>query len=186
MDTQTKVKPSSWLQAFTAVDLITIALFAVLLRYAFLPIYKALYIVFPWNQALLPLFMAFCMAVMLAIVPKPGTTLLWTIVWMAINFFLQGEDLVYVLGSIPIPFITELVFILMRRWGGDLPSVLIGTMVYTAGWKLWDWISLNYVFLIPYPLPIFLLVSGIAILVTNNIGAYIGFMLGKQLRRLIG
>lgn len=184
MNTQTK--SGGWLQRFTAVDLITISLFAVLLRFAALPIYKALYIIFPWNQALFPLFMAFCMAVMLAIVPKPGATLLWTIVWMAINFFLQGEDLIYVLGSIPIPFITEAVFFFMKKWGGDPISVLVGTMVYTAGFKLWDWIALNKVFLIPYPLGIFLVVSAIAILVSNNIGAYLGFLLGKQLRRLVG
>src|SRR5574342_622711 len=99
----TSAKTGGWLQRFTAIDLVTIALFAVILRYAALPVYKALYVVFPWNQALLPLFMAFCMATMLAIVPKPGTTLLWTIVWMAINFFLQGEELVYALGAMLIP-----------------------------------------------------------------------------------
>lgn len=186
MTTQELRTDRGWLQAFTAVDLVTIALFAVLLRFAFVPLYKALYVVFPWNQAVLPLFMAFCMATLLAIVPRPGTTLLWTVVWMAINFFLQGEELVYALGSMPIPVLTELVFWFMKRWGGDIPSVLIGTMVYTAGFKLWDWYALNYIFLIDYPIPIFLLVSAIAIFIANNIGAYGGHLLGKRLKRLIG
>ncbi len=185
-DMEGQAKSTGWLERFTAVDLITIALFAVLLRYAFLPVYKALYVVFPWNQALFPLFMSFCMATMLAMVPKPGATLLWTIVWMAINFFLQGEDLIYVLGSIPIPFIVEGVFFLMKKYGGDPVSLLVGTMVYTAGFKLWDWIALNQVFLIPYPIGIFLLVSAVGIFIASNAGAYLGFRLGKQLRRLVG
>jgi hypothetical protein len=185
-EVQVQAKPTGWLKRFTAVDLTTIALFAVLLRFAFLPVYKALYIVFPWNQALLPLFMAFCAAIVLAIVPKPGAILLWTIVWLAIDFFLQGEDLVYALGCLPIPFIVEGVFWLMKRWGADWVSLLVGTMVYTAGFKFWDWLSLNKIFLIPYPLGIFLIVSAVAILISNNVGAYLGFLLGKQLRRLVG
>lgn len=175
-----------WLQRFTAIDLVTIALFAVILRYAALPVYKALYVVFPWNQAVFPLFMAFCMATMLAIVPRPGATLLWTVVWMLINFFLQGEELVYALGSMPIPIITEIVFWLMKRWGGDLTSALVGTMVYTAGFKIWDWIALNQIFQIPYELPIFLLVSAVAVFITNNVGAYVGHKLGMRLKRLVG
>ncbi len=175
-----------WMQRFSAIDLVTISLFAVLLRFAFVPAYKALYVVFPWNQAVLPLFMAFCMAVLLAIVPKPGTTFLWTVVWMAINFFLQGEELVYALGAMPIPIITEIVFWGMKRWGGDLTSALIGTMVFTAGFKIWDWYALNQIFQIPYEFPIFLLVSAIAVFITNNIGAYVGHILGLRLKRLVG
>ncbi len=174
------------LQAFTAVDLITIALFALLLRFVFLYIYKALYVVFPWNQAVFPLFMAFCMATMLAVVPKPGTVLLWTIVWQLINFFLQGEDLLYVLGSLPIPILTELVFWLMKRYGDDMLSSLVGTMVYTAGFKIWDWIALNYIFLIPYALPIALVVSAVAVFISNNVGAYTGCQFGKRLKSLMG
>jgi hypothetical protein len=186
MTVEARPRIQNWLQGFTAVDLVTIALFAVLLRFAFVPLYKALYVVFPWNQAILPLFMAFCMATLLALVPKAGTTLLWTVVWMAINFFLQGEELIYALGAMIIPIITEAVFWIMKRWGGDLTSALIGTMVYTAGFKLWDWYALNQIFLIAYPLGIFLLVSAVAIFISNNIGAYGGHQLGKKLQRLIG
>ncbi|GMR11523.1 MAG: hypothetical protein BMS9Abin28_2356 [Anaerolineae bacterium] len=175
-----------WMQSFTAIDLVTIALFAVILRFAALPVYKALYVVFPWNQAVFPLFMAFLMATMLAIVPKPGATLLWTVVWMAINFFLQGEELVYAAGAMLIPIGTEVVFWIMKRWGDDLTSALVGTMVYTAGFKIWDWYALNQIFKIPYELPLFLLVSFVAVFVTNNIGAYIGYKLGLRLKRLIG
>lgn len=186
MTAQVETRSDSWLKRFTAIDLVTIALFAVVLRYAALPVYKALYVVFPWNQAVFPLFMAFCMATMLAIVPKPGATLLWTVVWMLINFFLQGEELVYALGAMPIPIITEVVFWVMKQWGGNLTSALVGTMVYTAGFKIWDWYALNQIFKIPYGLGIFLLVSAIAVLITNNVGAYSGHVLGKRLNRLVG
>lgn len=175
-----------WLQRFTAIDLVVISLFAVILRYAALPVYKAFYVVFPWNQALFPLFMAFCMAAMLAIVPKPGTTLLWTVVWMLINFFLQGEDLLYALGGMLPAVITEGVFWSMKSYGGELRSALIGTMVYTAAFKIWDWYALNQIFQIPYEIPIFLLVSAIAVFVTNNIGAYVGNVTGLRLNKLIG
>lgn len=183
---ETSQSRKGFLQKFTAVDLIVIAVFALLLRFVLLYIYKALYVVFPWNQALFPLFMAFCMVAMLTLVPKPGATLLWTIVWQLINLFLQGEDLLYVLGSIPIPIIAEVVFWLMKGTGDDLRSALVGTMVYTAGWKIFDWIALNFIFLIPYELPIALVVAAIAVFITNNIGAYAGLRLGKQLKKLMG
>ena len=175
-----------WLKRFTAIDLVVISLFAVVLRYAALPLYKALYVVFPWNQAIFPLFMAFCMATMLVIVPKPGATLLWTIVWMLINFFLQGEDLVYALGAMLPSVITEAVFWVMKKWGGDLNSALVGTMVYTAAMKLWDWYALNYIFAVPYGFGLFLVVSAVAVLITNNIGAWAGFLLGGRLNKLVG
>jgi len=186
MTAEAQTRTTGWLQRFTAIDLVTIALFAVILRYAALPVYKALYVVFPWNQAVFPLFMAFCMATMLAIVPKPGATLLWTAVWMLINFFLQGEELLYAAGAMMIPVITEVVFWGMKQWGGTLTSVLIGTMVYTAGFKIWDWYALNQIFKIPYELGIFLLVSAVAVLVSNNVGAFVGHTLGKRLNRLVG
>lgn len=175
-----------YLQAFTAVDLIVIAVFALIMRFGFLYIYKALYIVFPWNQAILPLFVSFSLAAVLVMVPKRGATLLWTVVWLLIDFFLQGEDLVYALGSLPVPVIVEVVFWLMKRDGGDLTSSLVGTMVYTAGFALWNWISLNFIFLMPYDLGIALVVNVIAVFIVSNIGAYSGFQLGKQLKRLMG
>jgi hypothetical protein len=181
-----KAQSGGWLQKFTAIDLVVISLFAVILRYAALPLYKALYVVFPWNQAVFPLFMAFCMAAMLAIVRKPGTTLLWSIVWMLINFFLQGEDLLYALGGMLPAVITEAVFWSMKSNGGDMRSAVIGTMVYTAAFKFWDWYALNQIFQVPYEIPIFLLVSAIAVFVSNNIGAYAGNKLGLRLNKLIG
>jgi hypothetical protein len=179
-------KRKGYLERFTAVDLIIIAVFALLLRFVFLYIYKALYVVFPWNQAISPLFWSFCMAAMLAMVPKPGATLLWTIVWLLIDFFLQGEDLVYALGSVPIPIITEVVFWIMKRYGGDRVSSLVGTSVFIAGFTIWNWISLNYVFLIPYSLGLGVIVFVLSVFISSPIGAYLGYLLGMRLKRLLG
>jgi hypothetical protein len=173
-------------QKFTAVDLIIIAVFSLLFRFVFTYIYKALYVVFPWNQAVSPAFMSFTIATMLVLVPKPGTVLLWTVVSQLINLFFQGEDPAYLVGVIPVPFIVEAVFWLMKRWGDDLVSSLVGNMVNIGLLTIWNWYALVYIFLIPYSIGLAVVVFLISVLVTSNLGAWLGFQVGKQLKRLMG
>jgi hypothetical protein len=175
-----------WLKRFNAVDLVTIAVFAVILRFAFLYIYKALYIVFPWNQALFPFFLSLCLAAVLVMVNKPWTQFLWSIAWWLINLFLQGEDPIYAAGLIPVFLVTELVFLAMNRYGGDLKSSLVGNTVYNIGIKVWDWWALVYVFLFDYPIWAFSIVLAVSAVVSVPIGTYLGFALGKRLKTILG
>lgn len=170
----------------TVVDLITIVLYAALLRFVFYYVYKT-YLAFPWDQSVYAAFMAFSMAAMLVVVPKPGAILLWTITWVLLDYFFQRGVSVYLLGYTPIPILAEIVFWIMNRWGDDLRSVLVGTMVYQAGHSIWTWITYNEVWFIPpYPLNVFLVVAPVSVLIGNNAGAYLGNLVGKRLRKLAG
>jgi hypothetical protein len=179
-------KTKGVLQRFTAVDLIIIAIFAVLLRTVFYYTYRALYVAFPVNMAVFPVFMAFTMACLLVLVPKPGTVLLWTVTWQAINFFFQGESPLYLAMYIPIPFVVEGVFWLIKRRGDTLPSSLVGNMFYQLGHTIATYIAIVYVFLMEWPFDSFLVILVISVVLSANFGALAGFQLGKQLKRLIG
>ena len=179
-------KKKGVLQQFTAVDLITIAIFAVLLRTVFYYTYRALYVAFPVNMAVFPVLMAFTMACLLVLVPKQGTVLLWTVTWQAINLFFQGESPLYLAMHIPIPFVVEGVFWLMKRYGDTLPSSLVGNMLYQLGHGIATYIAIVYVFFMEWPLDSFLLILAISVLVSANFGALAGVQLGQQVKRLIG
>jgi len=183
---ETVAKTKVGFRRFTAVDLIIIAIFAVLLRTVFYYTYRALYVVFPINQVVFPVFISFVMACLLVLVPKQGTVLLWTVTWQMINFFFQGESPLYLLMYIPIPLLTELVFWLMKRSGDTLSSSLIGNMVYQFGHVIATYFAIVYVFFMEWPLDSALIILAISVLVSSNFGALAGFQLGQQLKRLIG
>jgi len=179
-------KKGYW-QTFSAVDLMTIALFALLLRFVLLYIYKALYVVFPWNQALFPFFLNLCLATVLVMVRKGGTLLLWSVTWWLINLFLQGEDPVYAAGLIPCYLIAEAVAFLVKKYGYDLKSQLVVGTAYQLPIKIWDWWALNVLFLIPYPvMTAFLPVLVITVVVSGPIGIYLGYLFGGKLKEVVG
>lgn len=171
---------------FTAVDLITIAIFAVLVRTVFYYAYKALYVAFPLNQIVFPFFMAFTMSILLVLVPKQGTVLLWTITWQGINFFFQGESPLYLLMYIPIPLITEAVFFFMKRYGADLGSSLIGNMVFQVGHMTATYLAIVYVFFMDWSFQSFLVLLAVGVLVSTPLGVLAGYQLGNRLKQMIG
>ena len=173
-------------QRFTAIDLIVIALFALLVRFVFHSVYKLLYIVFPWNMAFSPVMIQFCMAIVLVLVPKQGTATLWMIATMGINLFLQGEDPMYIVGMIPAPVFTELVFYFWKRWGADLASNMVGNMVYVFWVSILHWIALNYIFAIPYTITQAVIVLAIGVFICTPIGVYVGYRTGKRLENVLG
>ena len=94
--------------------------------------------------------------------------------------------MLYVIGLIPVPLITEFVFWLMKRYGEDLPSAIVGCMVYVALTAVWNWVALNYIFLVPFELGIALVVNAIAVFVATPIGGFLGHRLGTLLKRSMG
>lgn len=170
--------------AILAARLLTVLVTAALLRFGLYSIYSA-YFAFPWNQVVYAGFMGFCLAVTLVIIPRPGIVVLWTAAWMFFDYVFQGGALAYLLGYIPVPVLTELSFSLMRRWGGDFRSLLVGTMVYQAGHATWTWIAYNEIwFTPPYPLLTFLQVAPAALFVGNSLGVALGYILVRQVEQL--
>jgi hypothetical protein len=188
-DTQLPKSRKPFLLQFNAVDLVTIAVLAVLLRFVFLYVYKALYVVFPWNQALFPLFMSFTLAVLMKMVPKHGAVFLWSVVWGLINIFLQGEVPLYAAGVLIAPVLAEVVIWAMTKGGALIDSfatILLAGTVYTLAIKIWDWYALNEIFLIPYTFGMLLIVVAISVIVANPLGVYGGAALGSKVRKLLG
>lgn len=175
---------------FNAVDLMNISLFALLIRFVFFYIYKALYIVFPWNQAFFPLVQAFVIATLLVTINKGGTLLYWSSAWWLINLFLQGEDIIYATGLLPVFIIAEGVSYLLWKNGwevSNIKSMLVVGTTYFGFTALWNWWALNELFFIPYPFTTaFLPVLALTILVSNPIGIYAGKIMGKKLKEVLG
>lgn len=175
---------------FNAVDLMQIALFALLIRFVFFYIYKALYVVFPWNQAIFPLFQAFVLAILLVTINKGGTLTYWSAAWWLINLFLQGEDIIYAIALIPQYLIAEFVSYLLWRRGWEVSNLksmlLVGSTYFGLNLVLGYW-SLNYLFFIPFPFyEAFLPVLAIILVLSNPIGIYAGSIMGKRLKEVIG
>ena len=186
MSIEAEAKPQSWLQKFTAVDLITIAIFAVLLRFGFFYVYRALSVAFPFSQAVFPVFLAFCLTGVLALVPKGGAATLFTVAWQLINLFFQGEDVRFLLMYIPVPIVTELAFVMMKKYGDDMRSAIIGSMVYIALATVAVYFAIVYIFLMTeYTIPIALGILALSTLVSAPVGGYIGHKVGVQLKKLL-
>ncbi len=170
---------------FTVSEGLAIVASAALLRFVLYPVYR-LYFAFPWDQGVYAGFLSICFVTSLRIAPRPGSTILWTATWTLLDYVFQGGALPYLLGYAPIPVLTELTFWLMGRWGQDLPSALIGAVVYQMGHSTWTWIAYNEIWLIPpYPLATFATVGPVAVLLAAPIGAAVGFALGGLLLRLL-
>jgi len=181
---------NKYFKKFNAVELMSISLFALLIRFVFFYIYKALYIVFPWNQAVFPLFQAFVLATLLVTINKGGTQIFWSAAWWLINLFLQGEDLIYAAGLIPCYIIAEVVSYLLWKMGwevGDIKSMLVVGATYFGVTACFNYWALNSLFFIPYPFTTaFLPVLALTVLVANPIGIYVGSIMGKKLKEVLG
>jgi hypothetical protein len=171
---------------FTAVDLVSIAVFALLLRFVFYYIYRALQIAFPLNQAIFPIALAFCIAACLVIVPKRGTILLFTALWLAIDFLFQGESPIYVAVYWIIPIVAEVMFVVLGWKGDERKAALIGMPVYIALHMILQWFALTYIFFVRIELPIYIPLYLLSVFVMAPIGGYFGHKVGTIARRVLG
>ena len=125
-------------KALTAVDLITLVVFSALFRILFM-IYKLAEIAFPWNHPFWYFFCMLCLTPALMIVRKPGSMFVFTVAWLAINFFFQGEIPLWWIGAATIPLIPEAyMWMRSKQMGGakaaytNLRELIIVGLIYTA------------------------------------------------------
>ena len=80
---------------FNAVDLITVVVFAALVRVLWM-VFKTAGVIFPFNHSFMHFFSSFCLVACISVVQKRGAAFYYTVGWCAINFFLQGEHFKFI------------------------------------------------------------------------------------------
>jgi hypothetical protein len=178
-------------QRLTAVDLITVVVFAAIFRILFM-VYKMAEIIFPWNHPAWYFFCMLALAPALLIVRKVGAMFLFTVAWLAINFFFQGEIPLWWIGAATIPLIPELYMYLRAKQTGNakevftnLKDVLIAGGIYTL--LAYATNMALILFALGNPMPR-VLVWPVAVLslIFGLIGTWLGFEVGKRVSGLIG
>ncbi len=177
-------------KALTAVDLITVVVFAALFRILFM-IYKLAEIVFPWNHPAWYFFCMLCLAPALMIVRKPGAMFLFTVSWLAINFFFQGEIPLWWIGAATIPLIPEwYMYSQAKKMGAkaaftDSKNLYITGLIYTA--LAYATNMTLILFALGNPMPRWMVwpVAALSLIVCCA-GTYLGIQVGKRVSGLIG
>lgn len=176
---------------FSAVDLITCVVFAVLVRVLWI-VFKMIGVVFPFNHSFMSFFMTFCLVTCIAVVKKRWAAVYYTIGWICINFFLQGEIPHYFIGIIIFPLFSEL-YLAWRSKAFDNPTDVyhsfkdqfLSALVYETiyFWFTFE-IAIKRVFLIPVDMTLVLLAFGGAVIFCA-LATYLGLKIGKRLNVLI-
>lgn len=186
--TAKKVRVSS--NKFTAVDLITVVVFAALVR-VFWIVFRAAGVVFPFNHSFLHFFNAFCLVACVAVVKKRWAAFFYTVGWCAINFFLQGEHWSYWILPLTAGIIPELYMIARSKAFEDPTDVyfsfkdlVLFAEIYTVIYFVWVWISLIYIFMIPISWGLSALAFGLALILVVP-GTYFGWKVGTRINSLI-
>jgi hypothetical protein len=178
-------------KSLTAVDLITVVVFAAMFRILFM-VYKLAEIVFPWNHPAWYFFCLLCLGAALAIVRKPGAIFLFTIAFLAIDFFFQGEIPAWWICAVTIPLIPEAyMYFRAKQLGGakaaftDRTSLLTVGLIYTLLAYISNILLIIYALQVPFPhwmvWPV-----GVLGLVLGGVGTWLGLVIGKRITGLIG
>ena len=175
----------------TAVDLITVVVFAALFRILFM-VYKLAEIIFPWNHPAWYFFCMLCLVPAVMIVRKPGATFLFTVSWLAINFFFQGEIPLWWIGAATIPLIPEwYMYMRAKQMGGakvvftNLKELVIYGLIYTALAYTTNMLLIIYALGNPMPRILFWPV-GLLALIIGAVGSYVGYLVGNRISGLVG
>lgn len=175
---------------FNAVDLITVVVFAAMFRVLWI-VFKMAGVVFPFNHSGMMLFSSFSLVICLAVTKKRFAGVFYTIGWVCINFFLQGEIPHYFACIIILPLLSEL-YIAGRSKMFDNPDdvfhsfkdMMVYSVLYNVIYFVWNFIMIIYVFLIPTPMNLVIIafVIGLALIV---LGTYLGLRAGVKINALI-
>jgi len=174
----------------TAVDLITVVVFAVLVRVLWL-VFKMAGVVFPFNHSFMHLFSSFCVVTCMVVVRKRYAAFFYTVGWCAINFFLQGEHWSYWALIFLLPLLPEL-YMKARSKSFENPDdvyhsfrdLLVFALYYTTVYFVFVWWSLIVVFKEPIPWLLSVL-AFIGALLLTVLGTWLGLRVGKRAWSLI-
>lgn len=176
-------------QRFTAVDLVTIAVFAALHR-AMWYVWNVFAFLFPFNQVLNTFFAVLCTVAALVIVRKVGTATLLQIAGMLINVLIQGEVFTVALVGASTGILADAYCYFVLAAGNDPFRSLRDMFIAGAltallhNFNMWI-IMLKLLYKIPMENSIVVAVFA-AGTVGGMIGGVVGFFLGDRIKGLIG
>jgi len=176
-------------QRFTAVDLVTVAVFAALYR-AMWYVWNVFAFLFPFNQVLNTFFAVMCTIAALVIVRKTGTATLFNIAAMLINVLLQGEVFTVAVVGISTGLLADAYCYFVLSTGRDPFTSLRDLFIAGAltaflhNFNLWI-IMLKFLYKIPMENSTLIAVFA-AGTICGMIGGVVGFGLGDKIKGLIG
>lgn len=189
MTTQALATGTKVFLRFTAVDLVTLAVFAAVYR-ALWYVWNALNFLFPFNQVLNLFFFCLCGIAALVIVRKVGAGTLYVIGGLLIDILLQGEALVVAVVIGVMGLSADIYCYILKSAGRD-PYGSMRQMVTTGTiWAIFlniglFIVTLKLIFQVPLDDAILVAVL-VAATVAGLVGSAIGFALGDKTKGLIG
>lgn len=171
-------------RTFNGIDIVTIGVLAVLFRVVGMPFYRVTSAAFPYNIGTRFFVDVFLATVAVLLVRKKGTLFAYTLVWWIINFVVEGEDLVWLIGMW-FPMIAGEWYLSTRaEYGGNLRDAIIGVgLLYGFFFAVVYWVYLLTFYELVYTVPVIAASLGIT-LVGALLGPYLGYLFGKRLQPL--
>jgi hypothetical protein len=173
------------IQSFNGIDVVTIGVLAILFRVVGMGVYRLTAAVFPFDMGLRFGIDAFLATLAVLLVRKKGSLFAYAVVWWLINFVVEGEDLVWLIGMwFPI-ILAEWYLCTRPVYGGTLKNVIIGAgLCYGFFFTVVYWIYLLTFYQMVYSVPAIAAALAIS-LVGSVLGAYLGFLLGRRIKPLL-
>lgn len=184
MELKQNVGVSGWFRSFSGIDIVTIGVLAILFRVVGMNIYRLTSATFPYNIGLRFGIDVFLAVLAVVLVRKRGTLFAYTLVWWLINFIVEGEDLVWLIGMW-FPMLAGEWYLSTRTpYGGGLRDVIIGAgLLYGFFFSAVYWIYLVTFYELVYSIPV--IAASLAIcLIGVLVGAYLGYLFGNRLKPL--
>ncbi len=179
---------SVW-RRFTAVDLVTLAVFAALYR-ALWYLWHAVNFLFPFNQVLNAFFSILAITAGMVIVRKVGAGTMLVIAAQAINLFLQGEALVAAILYLSWGILGDIYTYFRVKGGADpfssFKDMSISAILNSIPRALGEWfVAFPLIFLTPVSGTILAIIVPLHML-GGILGGMAGFWLGNRVKGLIG
>jgi hypothetical protein len=181
--------PRRIFQRFTAIDLVTLAVFAAIYR-AMWYLWNAFGFLFPFNQVLNVFFYGICAVAAMVIVRKVGAATLFIVAATLINVLLQGESLaVAAIGAFTAVLGDIYAWIVLASGQDPFTSrrhMFIAGILLSVGINIALWlIMIKLVYKIPMDNGI-LAAAFASCTVGGIIGGWLGFGLGDRVKGLLG
>jgi hypothetical protein len=118
------------------------------------------------------------------VVGKKGTLFAYALTWWLINFVVEGEDLVWLIGMW-FPMIAGEWYLSSRSaYAANVMDTVVGVgIAYSFFFGIVYWIYLVTFYELSYPI-MTILGSNVLILVGSVVGPWLGYPLGERLKRL--
>lgn len=172
------------IRSFNGIDVVTVGVMAVLFRVVGMGVYRLTEALFPFNIGLRFGIDVFLATLVVVLVRKKGSLFAYAVVWWLINFVVEGEDLVWLIGMwFPI-LLGEWYLMTRPVYGGTLKDVIIGVgLCYGLFFGAVYWIYLLTFYQLVYSVPV-IVGSLVLTLVGVVIGTYLGFLLAERIKPL--